>query len=185
MVDDEFIDFSDEREGIIDDTLDTLRDQRDEAQEVSLHGSYEIHLHMFKTGNYAVLGPIRFETSFKIEPDITFGIKQGFINQADMITSGATASNYEPLILAPIAHGFTTNSGLVDGFFIGLYALTQYNSALHANQKYKVSWRADGTASVYLDTQAEDRWTESYEEAEPDFLVEDAGTEYIDDGPEE
>ena len=77
-------DWPDEREGIIDETLGTLRDQRDSAQEQTLAGHQEFSPTTFSVGKSIVVGPIRFETSFNTKPKICFGVEQGAVNRGDV-----------------------------------------------------------------------------------------------------
>lgn len=174
-------DWPEEREEVIDDTLDQIRDQRDEAQENDLRGKQEINPHLFTTGNHMVVGPILFETAFTDAPNITFGEQQTGVNQAD-VPATSTATNYSPFLVHPYVYQLKMDRGIVDGFYLGLYAIT---TPIPGVFTHIISWRAAGKASVYKDERTEESWMEDYDQNDTDYLVEDAGEEYIDDLPEE
>lgn len=173
--------WDDERSDIIDDTLGTLRDQRDEAQENHLYGTVDFSSQVFSTGNHHVLGPITFQTGFTGSPVISLTQQQQGINQQDVPVS-TTATNYSPFLVQPYVYSVQGTQGIVDGFYIGMYALTPVGNQ---TSKHSIHWTASGKASVYRDERDEEVWTEQYDHNEPDFLVEDAGEDYIDDSGEE
>lgn len=168
-----------ERSGIINDTLDTLRDQRDDSQQNDLFGTISFNPQSFTTGKHMVLGPINFETSFSSSPIISLTQQLGTVNASDASNIGLI-TDYTPFLILPYIHSIQTSSGTVDGFYIGLYAVTVPT----AETSHSIHWRATGKASVYKDTTTDEAWTSQYDQNEPSFLVEDAGNDYIDDSPD-
>lgn len=173
--------WDDERSDIIDDTLDEIRDQRDDAQENDLSGKVELNPQAFAFAKNMVLGPILFETAFTEAPVITFGQQQGGVNQED-IPATSVATNYYPFVAMPYVYKLNMERGTVDGFYLGVYAILPPPSGVSS---HIISWRAAGKASVYKDERTEEAWMEEYDQNEAEYLYEDAGDEYIDDLPEE
>lgn len=171
-----YIDWSSEREGVINDTLDTLRDQRDEAQDAQFQGSFEIHPQAFKTGKHLVQGPFLFETAFQGAPHISFGEQQEF-NSNYYVPVSEVTTNYTPFLVHTYVYALRVSNGVVDGFYVGLYALTEPPPSA---QRHTITWKASGKASAYLDIGTQESWTEEYSYNEPEYVTEDAGYEYDD-----
>lgn len=170
--------WDDERDGVIDDTLDALRDQRDDSQENHLYGTQEFNPQAFTQGKHLVVGPVTFETAFDTQPSIRFGQTQSGVNQQD-VPAASSATNYEPFLVEPYVYQWVQDRGTVAGFYIGLYSI----GGPPVSNKHVVSWAADGKASVYRDEQTDESWTQPYDYNDADYLTEDTSdtNEYLDD----
>lgn len=159
--------WNNERQSIIDDTLSTLRDQQDDMQQQDFVGDYKFNPQMFNVSgrvNY-VAGPVLFEAPFRSAPNITFGQRPSFVDQASI----NTVSSIAPFIVEPYVFQWHSVGGEVAGFYLGLYAKT---TAPDRVMEHTVSWRAFGPASRYKNQTTTEAWTESYDLNSPSFLEE-------------
>lgn len=176
------VDWDDARDDVIDDTLETLRDQRDEAQENHLYGTIDFNPQAFINGSHLVIGPITFETAFSTIPSISLDQQQGGINQLD-IPAGPAATNYRPFLVEPYIYSWVMDRGTFAGFYIGLYR--DNDSYPVTATKHTIHWTVSGKASAYKDERSEESWTETYDHNEPEYLVEDASDGYYEDDTDE
>lgn len=195
----DYEDQQDFAEGIIDSTLDTLRDQGDNAQKETLKGSVTFSSTSFTKKNlslevdlasvprymqdiiaaqlqynrHLVLGPISFQTQFSTPPVIAFG--QVGPSLPDGAQGIGIATPYLPFLVQPYVFRYDFTNGQVAGFYVGLYALTQPPTS---PTEHQLSWIAVGEASRYGPVQESEAWTESYDQNEADFLTVDNDVEY-------
>lgn len=178
-------------DGVVDATLQQLRNQEDARGEISVHGFYILNPQLFqfdiqdrytvndplprppttaqqKDKRTAVIGPITFQYRFQGAPDISFG-------QAPQPpfkpTPTAVAVTDSPFLVQPYVHSWVWINGQVDGFYLGLYALTKppTNANLHT-----VSWNVSGRSSRYQQQAVDQTWSDSsYDNNEADFLSQD------------
>lgn len=164
---------------IIDSTLEELRDQRDEGQDQDLQGTFEISPAVFSYNKNVIVGPIMFEQPFDSRPNIQFSQSlESSMN--DLIQENQT---FEPFLVIPYVYKFSLTGAAVDGFWLGLYAVSQPQTY---PSKHFVDWRAIGPSSYYkTDQGSEESWDSSYDENESDYLVDDSAYSTDDEEVEE
>lgn len=193
---------------VTDNTLKTLRDQEDDKQEQSLTGVYTVNPQIFdpldksidlaqriqqqyylnqhlSDANLAkrnlVVGPIKFESKFQGPPVATFGQapQQGLETQTPLV-----ANKYTPFLVSPYIHSWVWNNGEVDGFYLGLYALT---SPIPGIYTHIITWHCVGKASRYHEQDTEESWDMGYDQNDAGFLeeVDDYSGEPAIEGPED
>lgn len=108
---------------------------------------------------HAVTGPIMFTTIFSQAPYVTFGQYPQPTNATTAALGVADAS--EPFIVQPYVDSWHQSGGQVDGFNLGLYALTTPTpgTAIHT-----IFWSAYGRGSRYVGRgqQQQASWTGQY-----------------------
>lgn len=159
----------DDRSQLIIDILDILRQQIDSKREVSLNGEIDVNPEYFATGKHLVIGPLDFGTSFESPPFLSF-VQYGPSVDTD-VRIQTSATNYTPFLVQPYVYGWKWENGAVDGFYIGMYALTDPKE-LPANNK--LAWRAIGRASRYLSPIGQEIWATEDSSFRPSYLTEDS-----------
>lgn len=162
-------DYDDQTEfadSIIDNTLDTLRDQRDDQQELAFSGVYIINPQAFKTNTTLVIGPISFGGSFTSPPNVYFSQHSAAYEPENILGS----SNIQPFLVSPYVAGYKHTNGVVDGFYVGLYATSVPDNPITL---HTILWKAEGYGSAYLDESTEESWTDAYDFNESDYLMDD------------
>lgn len=158
-------------DGIVDDTLNQLRDQRDLAENAVFTGQAAFNPQVFADKRYKhfVVGPLLFDNPFDTTPNIVFGL----VNQSptdNTQTQTGLATSFEPFVVHPYVYKWKTINSRVDGFWLGLYAITSppgdASTAL-------INWQASGKASSYINQSTEDSWMENYDYGDTDFLTVD------------
>lgn len=169
---DNYTGFDDEREKIIDDVLKIIRDQKDADKNASIHGEVEIYPTQFQELEFGhlVVGPIDFPTKFLKAPTITFGQHGEIIKQDVRVSPDATATGYTPFLVMPYVYAFHFDSGAVDGFFLGLYNITD---PLVYPANHTISWMLQGEGSKYGDRSTSEGWTQAYSSKGASFLTDD------------
>lgn len=155
-----------EREAIIDDTLEELRDQSDDKQELSQHGGFAFNPQTFGSRTYMTMGPVMFEQAYSTKPDVNFG-QVAFSLDSSQVSTGTTTD--VPMVVAPIVSSWIVTNGEYAGFYLGVLALSAVPAGI---QQHEVSWIAIGNASSYVDLQQSEAWTEAYDYNEADYLTE-------------
>lgn len=158
--------WDDERQDIIDDTIGVLRDQRDDEAEAAFGGSFAFNPQVMTKGQTMVVGPVTFEEPFANTPRIVFGQSVTGVQLSIGVGSSTT-----PFLVAPFVSSLSFTNGKVDGFWLGLYALTDVPAGVIV---HTIDWEAKGKGSPYRQEQLQESWTEEYDSNEADFLVEEA-----------
>lgn len=171
---------------IVDNTLDALRQQEDDKQTLILEGREEFQTYAFgqlsrskaavdavnaqylldaNDERHLIVGPITFSTSFASTPAITYG-QTAFLQSSQVVESNR-ATHYTPFLCMPYTYKLRYTNGQVDGFWIGLYALTPppAQSSLQT-----VEWIAKGFATRYREVQSDESWTENYDQNDASYL---------------
>lgn len=156
-----------DRNKIIDEVLNILRQQEDSKGELSIGGSIPVDPQNFSSGSHLVIGPIRFSTTFTTPPLVSFTQYGPKIASDVRVSPGA--SNYTPFLVQPYVYSWNWASGAVDGFYIGLYALTEPKEIPKSST---VVWQASGKASRYLDPLGEESWAAEDKSFTPHYLME-------------
>lgn len=176
-------------DSIIRNTLSTLRDQEDDKQEQQFRGSITFNLAVFQSPlpsdlrfakrkdierkyptdkNFLVLGPYKFTRRFAQPPQMFWGqqttqTKDGALAQPKV----GIATNYSPFLLLPSCWQYTYINGEVDGFFVGLYAITRPPKGTIT---YTVDWLAVGSASRYSEQGQKESWVNPYDHNHAAYL---------------
>lgn len=173
-------------DSVINTTLNTLADQQDDSQEQILSGviktspqafyfgapSSPRHLEVSSDTNtrqHVVVGPIKFTTRFRVPPAITFGEAANSLTEL-VQQPIQVGTNYVPFIVHSYVYNFDYVNGEVDGFYIGMYALTAPPAGLAI---HTVSWIASGLGSRYNQQDSVDSWSMAYDQNEAGFLTDD------------
>lgn len=159
---------------IVNQVLTILRQQTDSEGKTQLQGTIPVSPASFLSADgeplkHNVLGPITFETSYDSPPAMSF-VQYGDVIDSD-VRIAPSASNYTPFLVQPYVYSWSWSEGVVDGFFIGMYALTNPKETPRAHQ---ITWQATGIASRYLSPNITEAWTLQDSSAEPDYLIQDA-----------
>lgn len=152
---------------IIDKVLDILKQQGDSLGKTDVGGSIDVNPKMFDSGSHVVVGPLQFSTTFTSPPLVKF-TQYGPAVSSDVRIAPA-ASNYTPFLIQPYVYSWSWESGVVDGFFIGMYALTTPKEMPDTHQ---LVWEASGKASRYLNPLGEELWSSADKTFSPHYLVE-------------
>lgn len=174
---------------IIQRTLQTIRDQKDDAQEQQFRGTITFNPAVFETSvpeqlrfakrkaiekrfpterNFLVLGPYKFERRFTGEPQLLWGQQSSQIKDGTLPNPRVgIATSYDPFLVIPTRWQFTYVNGEVDGFYVGLYAVTRPPRGVTT---HTVDWFAAGKASRYSEQGQKEGWTNSYDYNEAAFL---------------
>jgi hypothetical protein len=180
---------------IVDTTLDAIRDLEDLDQDQTLRGTIVFNPSGFQVldkpqwqsrafierreqvvtqeRRFMVLGPYLFAKKFAVPPEITFGEKADFIAgvQEASVPVGIPVT-YVPFTCQAQIFRWNFANGEVDGFYLGLYALT---SPPKGATSHTISWIASGQASRYADQGIAESWSESYDYNEPDYIEDYTG----------
>lgn len=163
----------------VDDTLDALRDQRDDAADSDLQGEVQVNPQAFVTGKRLVIPNIMFGTSFSGRPNLTFGDIPLQVGVYAPVEPTSTADNSPPFLVHAYVSSFMVTNGVFEGFNLGLYALTDVPGGVTT---HLVWWKANGKASTYGDQDTDVSWTEAYDYNDADYLTESADeSDYVDD----
>lgn len=181
--------------GIIDAVLETLQRQSDTKKVVRIDGVVNLNPQTFRVTaatstlsgdaitmtkaarqqyfqnrgqdkRHYVIGPIMFTNIFSAPPNITFGQSIQPVS-GDQSTPGP-ADNNVPFLVQPYLHSWHNTGGQVDGFFLGLYALT---APTQGTTQHLIHWSVNGVGSKYSGRAQEDSWTKSYDNLRPSFLT--------------
>lgn len=186
----DFTDSGQFADNVIDQTLDQLRDHEDQEQKQTLEGEITFNPAVFGVDpqnayikrafleqnvggekRFLVLGPYKFTRRYAGRPRMAFGSVQQEIR--DLNTVGIVVgqpSNYLPFVVNGDVFSYTYANGEVDGFYVGLYAVTRPpNGVLN----HTVSWIAVGKASRYDNTQQEQSWADNWDHNDADYLTDD------------
>lgn len=108
---------------------------------------------------HLTVGPTKFTNTFSATPQITFGQATQPL-QTDISFTPGPADNLVPFLVVPYVAAWHYTSGQVDGFYLGLYAMTAPPAGV--TQHY-VNWSANGKASRYPSGGTNATWTSSYD----------------------
>lgn len=158
-----------ERESIIDDTLDSLRDQRDDQAESVFTGAFTVNPQFLVKGKVTVHGPIVFEEQFDTVPQIMFG--EVAVTEPSVSTEPVTDV---PFLTKAFVARYSYTNGKVEGFYLGLYALTDPPAGVIT---HSIDWLAKGKGSAYHQELLGESWSEEYDYNDADYLVEEAVNE--------
>lgn len=171
---------------IHDAVLETLKRQKDMQQEQTLFGKQIINPQTFtirsplstlgvdvstmtpqarrqyfevrgQDKRHYTTGLIQLTTTFSDPPMITFG--QASKAPGDDAAPGI-ADNTIPFIVQPYLSSWHHTGGEVDGFYLGLYALT---APIPGVSQHFIYWSVTGKASRYKGRAQEDQWAASYD----------------------
>lgn len=159
-----------ERQGVIDDTLRTLREQQDDKQDLVHKGMLDFDPRAFGTTKMCIQGPIKFESTFERRPVVVFGQVSPDAENTSGTTAGAFVNSI-PFLVIPFVASWSWSNGRVDGFSMGLYTATDIPEGL---SKHTISWVAHGTGTLYKQERIEESWSQGYDNNSTDFLQEDA-----------
>lgn len=154
---------------IINTVLNIFREQTDSKSDSVVSNSIDVDPKSFSSGSHVVVGPIDFFTSFQSPPEVNF-TQYGPSVDSD-IRIAPSASNYTPFLIYPYVYGWKWESGAVDGFFIGMYALT---SPKELPSNHRLGWQVSGKASRYLSPISQEIWSSEDNSFRPDYLMEDS-----------
>lgn len=193
------IDFA---QGIIENTLDTIRDQEEAKQNLALRGVADFSTSVFKApelldfsqsdeyyrrdlprrfwqqsgewvkGRHWIWGTVNFVAGFRGLPQVTFGQEAV---RTDVANQTQVGLDYMPFLVQPYVYSWSTTNDLVGGFVLGLYALTV---PPEIPQRHRIFWQASGTASRYRDVEADEAWSEEYDHNDAVYLEDDADVDY-------
>lgn len=118
---------------------------------------------------HIVLGPYEFNKKFDAPPTVTFGQSPDRVASSGELLQQqlATMGDYIPLLVQPYVYQFKWTNGAVDGFYVGLYAIT---SPPKDSVSHIVYWRATGSASRYNEQNTAEAWSEPSAPDSTDFL---------------
>lgn len=157
-------------DNIVDSTLEAIRDTRDDKQQISFKGTIVISPSLFNSDKkHLVQGPYSFESPFTTVPNMTFGQYSPALRAE--LQNATIISDYTPFLLQPYVYSWRYTNGVVDGFYIGLYAISIPTDGLTSS--HNVFWRVEGEGTPYPDERTTESWTESYDYNDSTFLVDD------------
>lgn len=186
---------------IIDSTLQTIRDQDDQTGQTTLVGDLSVNPQSFQPSDQQLLatfnvtsrqfwsdpnqapldkrlmvvGPISFEVKFLSLPKM--GFSESPTPPTLQTTVGMQANEDAPFLTHMFVKDWVWVNGVVDGFYLGLYAIT---TPVQGVVKHTISWTAVGIASRYSTEAASEAWTEPYDDNDTSFLTDD----YNDNDPD-
>ena len=137
-------DWAKQREQLKSEIHSEIRDLKDRELITSLSNIVYIDARHYKAGNHYDVGVVEFDARFSSPPAVTFG----------QTISGLSDSSTTPLVVIPYVASWYSPSGLVAGFKLALYALTEDSNA----SKHQITWMARGVASRYRREQLEESW---------------------------
>lgn len=152
--------------------LRILRGQRDDKQIQDLEDTYDFNPQIFQYGVHYVAGPIMFRNPYRNTPSITFGAIAQKIIENTTVADHPLAQGYTPLIIYPYVYGFAQSAGAINGFYLGLYAMTPIPPSATS---YTIAWHASGRSSPYPDQRVDEAWTSSYNQNVATHLVNETG----------
>lgn len=123
-----------------------LREKRDRERVVTISGSIELNPQYVTKDIPFEYGPFLFPTPFSEPPILTF--------------SAVRTDPVKPFWGFMDISRWQIASGTFEGFYIGFYAIQTPPAALY---KHIINWIAQGKASVYHESAAEDAWTAGYD----------------------
>lgn len=150
-------DWPKEREKLKQEIIKYFRDKDDRGRHQDLWDNVRFDPSTLTVGSYLEIGPYHFETYFTVAPAMAFGQKPD-TNIAD-----------KPFLVEPFVSRWTFNAGVVDGFYLGVYALTDVPAGI---KNHTVSWRARGKASKYKRNTLTSNWTNPYDNMSPTSIIE-------------
>lgn len=180
---------------VVDATLDTLRDQEDQVGQQIVQGKTTINPQVFQPIDNDVIlkklfdtprhlidqaladlkqtqqttltvGPITLEKKFQVLPEPFFGQMSSGLQPSQV----NIVSQEVPFLVQPFIREWIWSNGMVDGFYLGLYALTRPPIGLTTHY---ISWMMIGQASRYSDQAVSESWTQSYDYEDSGFLTDD------------
>lgn len=159
-------------DALLDRTLSTLRDQRDDKQLVSFTGSLTVNSASITSKHpQLVQGPVAFDSPFKVPPAVTFGQQPASTPSISSVQRTSLSTGYTPFLVIPYVHSWRNTNGVIDGFYLGLYAVViPAKTSAHI-----IFWRADGKGTTYPGERLAESWTERYDHNEAGFLNQDTG----------
>lgn len=174
---------------LVDSTMDVLRDQDDAQQIEELTGIVTFNPSVFQPeqpdgveprrfvnfregdNRFLVLGPYRFDRRFAKPPTLVFGeIEEALTNTGDNPIVVGIPTAYIPFRVDADPYQWVYANGEVDGFYVGLYALTVPPLGLIS---HSVTYYARGDASRYTVSDSSESWTQSYDMNTADYLESD------------
>lgn len=150
---------------IVDTVLNILREQQDSLGETKISDSIDLNPKSFDKGKHLIIGPIHFSTAYQSPPSVSFTQFGPAVDSDIRITSAA--SNYTPFLVHPYVYSWVWDSGVVGGFNVGLYALTDPRELGDA---HKLVWEVSGKATRYMSPIAQEIWTSEDNSFQPDYL---------------
>lgn len=144
----DYTNWNTEREKLKDEIMRELRAQKDRTGVATVDGKRVINPQLFKTdGQYLTFGPYFFNTQFSTIPFIAFNTAQGIAKVPFIVISTVDKWHY--------------NSGVVDGFTLGLYAL---KAPLAQQVRLTILYRVEGRSSTYKKGSLSSSWTDPYDD---------------------
>lgn len=141
----DYTNWNNERAALKNEIYKELREQRDREGKVTDSGRIAINPQLATVGETYEYGPFFFLGPFKTAPNMAFAQIRA---EADKPFWGALdVSRWE------------TSEGVVEGFYLGFWALQTPPEALFT---HTVSWIAQGQASVYHQSTGRSAWMDSY-----------------------
>lgn len=147
---------------VVDQVLDALRQQLDRRQELQARHIINYNPQILKTRNPTTVGSYPFHTSFPKTPALSFG---------QVVASFSSVSDF--FIVQPYVAKWNTDSGGINGFDLGVYALVPVPPNLTNHQ---IMYNLRGKASAYKDNRVTPNWNQAYDNNKAGHLKADNGT---------